>query len=76
MPDHVHLFISAPPMVSPTRVVQTLKSVSAREIFEMHPYLRQRMWKGKIWSKSYYVGTAGAVSAEIIKRYIENQKHT
>jgi putative transposase len=36
--------------------------------------LRKKLWGGHIWSPSYYVGTAGHVSAETIKRYIEEQK--
>ncbi|RLG58664.1 MAG: hypothetical protein DRN88_00105 [Candidatus Hydrothermarchaeota archaeon] len=30
---------------------------------------------GRIWSRSYYVGTAGEVSAETIRRYIERVEH-
>ena len=39
------------------------------------PELRQELWRGVLWSSSpYYVGTAGHVSAEIIERYIRNNK--
>jgi len=33
----------------------------------------KEFWKGKLWSPSYYVGTAGHVSAETIRKYIEEQ---
>jgi putative transposase len=36
--------------------------------------LREKFWKGKLWSPSYYVGIAGTVSAETIKMYIQHQK--
>lgn len=74
MPDHIHIFISAPPFQAPTDIVKILKGVTARQLFIEFPELKKKLWKGSIWSPSYYVGTAGAVSAETIKKYIEGQK--
>lgn len=74
MPDHVHIFLSAPPAVSPAIVAKVLKGASARRLFMTFPQLRRRLWGGHLWNPSYYVGTAGHVSAETIKRYIEEQK--
>lgn len=76
MPDHVHLFISAPPTIAPTEIVKILKSVSAYWIFKGFPNLKKsKFWGSGLWSKGYYVGTAGAVSSEIIQKYIQNQKN-
>ena len=76
MPDHVHLFISAKPMVAPAIIVKTLKSISAVWIFKKFPDLKKRkFWGSGLWSKGYYIGTAGTVSAETIRKYIENQKY-
>lgn len=74
MPDHVHIFLSAPPAISPALIAKVLKGASARRLFAMFPHLRRRLWGGPLWNPSYYVGTAGHVSAETIKRYIEEQK--
>lgn len=74
MPDHIHIFISAPPFEAPTDIVKVLKGVTARRLFMEFPDLKKKLWKGSVWSPSYYVGTAGHVSAETIKRYIEEQK--
>lgn len=75
MPDHIHLFISAPPTIAPTEIVKILKSVSANEIFKAFPNLKKsKFWGSGLWSKGYYIGTAGAVSSEIIKKYIQDQK--
>jgi len=74
MPDHIHVFISAPPFEAPTDIVKVLKGVTARRLFMEFPDLKKKLWKGSVWSPSYYVGTAGHVSAETIKRYIEEQK--
>lgn len=64
-PDHVHCFVSAPPRMSPSSIVNILKGVSSRRIREKYPHLNFK------WTRTYYVGTAGRVSAETIKRYIE-----
>ena len=75
MPDHIHLFISAPPFEAPTNIVKILKGVTAKRLFEKFPELREKeFWGGHIWSPSYYVGTAGHVSAETIKKYIEGEE--
>jgi len=76
MPDHVHLFVSAPPTVSPTEIVLRIKSITAITLFYKFPTLKKRsFWGSGLWSKGYYVGTAGEVSAKTIQKYIENQKH-
>jgi len=64
MPDHVHLFVSATPFDSPTGIVKVFKGVTALRLFKKFPELRGKYWKGKLWSPSYYVWTAGHVSAE------------
>lgn len=76
MPDHVHLFISAPPTVALVDIVRKLKSISANEIFKGFPRLKKsKFWGTGLWSRGYYVGTAGTVSSETILRYIQNQKN-
>jgi putative transposase len=71
MADHIHLFVSAPPRYSPAEVVKAFKGASAKQFFEELPQLRSQLWHGHLWAPSYYVGTAGNVSAETIQRYIE-----
>lgn len=76
MPDHVHLFVSAPPKYSPAEIVRLFKGISSRRLMQEFAYLCRQYWgeKATLWAESYYVGTAGHVSAETIQRYIENQK--
>ena len=72
--DHVHLFLEAPPKYSPARVVQILKSLSARELFQRFPWLRRKLWGGELWEDGYFVRSVGdVVTAEIIRRYIRYQ---
>ncbi|WP_445475541.1 IS200/IS605 family transposase [Methanococcoides methylutens] len=76
MPEHIHMFISAPPFIAPTDIIKILKGVSAKRMFEKFPDLRKReFWGNKLWSPSYYIGTAGQVSAETIKQYIDGMKN-
>ena len=74
MPDHCHLFIVAHPKYSPSIIAKLLKGISARKLFQAFPLLKKRLWNGHLWNPSYYVGTAGSLSQETIKRYIEEQK--
>lgn len=71
MPDHVHLFVSAPPQFSPTAIVKMFKGITALRTFEKFPKVKKELWGGHLWSPSYYIGTAGHVSAETIQKYIE-----
>jgi len=74
MPDHIHLFISAPPTVAPTDMVRTLKSISAIERFKVFPELKTFYCRsGSLWSKGYFVSTVGHVSADTVQRYIREQ---
>jgi putative transposase len=73
--DHVHIFLSAPPRYAPARVMQILKSISARELFERFPWLRRKLWGGEQWGDGYFVWSVGdQVRADVIRRYLKYQK--
>ena len=75
MEDHVHVFLEAPPSYAPARVVQIMKSISAREVFKKFPNIRKAMWSGMIWEDGYFVRSVGdKVTAEVIRKYIQYQK--
>jgi putative transposase len=74
--DHVHIFLEAPPRLSPSRIVQILKSMSARELFREFPRLRRQLWGGKLWSRGYFVRAVGdEVTGDVIRRYIQYHEH-
>ena len=74
--DHIHLFTEGiSPIIRLSDVVKYLKGTSELSLFGVFPKLRRSFRKGWIWSRSYYVGTAGEVSSEMIKRYIERVEH-
>ena len=74
MPDHIHLFVEADPFDSPTNIVKVFKGVTGLRMSRKFPDLEYKLWRGVMWSPSYYVGTAGHVSAEMIERYIKEQQ--
>jgi len=57
--DHVHFLIQAVPTYSPTKIVQMIKSITAREIFSRVPMVKKQLWGGEFWSKGYFVSTVG-----------------
>lgn len=68
-PDHGHLFGIFPPTVAPHQIMHGLKRYTAFVLRNEFPHLKSRLW-----TRSYYVGTAGNVSAQTIQRYIDAQK--
>ena len=74
MPDHIHLFVEADPFDSPTNIVKIFKGVTGLRMSRKFPDLESKLWRGVMWSPSYYVGAAGHVSAETIERYIRGQQ--
>ena len=74
--DHIHVFLEAPPKYSPAQLVQMMKSISAKEVFKKFPELRKQLWAGELWNDGYFVRSVGdEVTAAIIRKYIEYQKH-
>ncbi|GAB3806739.1 IS200/IS605 family transposase [Micromonospora zhanjiangensis] len=73
--DHVHLLVHYPPTVTLSKLVNSLKGVSARYLRQEHsPHLRKYLWNGHLWSPSYFAGTCGGTPLTVVKEYIENQK--
>lgn len=75
MEDHVHLFLSAPPRYSPSKIVNVFKAVSSKKLFEEFPLFRKEAyWGGEFWNDGYFVRTVGdKVTADVIRKYIEYQ---
>jgi REP element-mobilizing transposase RayT len=72
--DHVHFLVQSVPTYSPTKIVRTIKSITAREIFIRVPEVKKQLWGGEFWSKAYYVSTVGKHGDEKnIARYVRNQ---
>ena len=72
--DHVHLLVDANPNIAPSRLVNTLKTISSREIRREFPEQISRFyWKPVLWSRAYCIISSGGAPIEVLRRYIENQ---
>ncbi len=72
--DHMHLFVSAPPHISISVLVKWIKGITARKLFVQYPSLRKKLYLGHLWNPSFYVGTVGDMSEQVVKKYIESQQ--
>jgi putative transposase len=73
--DHVHLLVYYPPAVALSKLVNSLKGVSARYLRQEHgTHLRRYLWGAHLWSPSYFAGSCGGAPLAVVKEYIENQK--
>jgi len=72
--DHVHFLIQSVPKVSPTQIIRTVKSITAKEIFARHPEVKKKLWGGEFWSDGFYVGTVSKHGNEkVISNYVKDQ---
>lgn len=72
--DHVHMLISCPTDLAPSKIVQYLKGRSSHLIQDEFPELKKRYWGQHLWARGYFCATVGTVTEETIKLYIENQE--
>jgi REP element-mobilizing transposase RayT len=75
MPDHIHLFAEADPFDSPTNIVKIFKGVTGLRMSRKFPDLESKLWRGVMWSPSYYVGTTGLVPRRL-KGISENSRQS
>ena len=72
--DHVHFLIQSVPSISPTEIVRIIKSITAKEIYRLCPYVKEKLWGGNIWSSGYFVSTVSKYKKEEqIKNYVRSQ---
>ena len=71
--DHVHILVSCPPKLSPAKIMQYIKGRSSRLLQDEFPHLVKRYWGQHLWARGYFCGTAGEVTEQMIRHYIENQ---
>ena len=72
-PDYVHVYLLCPPRLAPSYIANYLKGKSARKVLQKFPELKSKSKYGKLWTRSYFVATVGNVTAEMVKRYVEEQ---
>ena len=72
--DHVHFLIQSVPVLSPSKIVQVIKSLTSKHIFKNHPEVKKILWGGNFWTSGFYMNTVGQyANEEVIKRYVQKQ---
>ena len=71
--DHIHMFVSVPPHLSVSKLVQLLKGKSSRKLLSEFKSLSRQFWGRHLWGRGYFVASSGNVTDEVIMEYIKNQ---
>ena len=72
--DHVHFLFQTIPSRSVSNTVKIIKSMTARQIFKLHPEVKEFLWGGNIWTMGYYINTVGQYgNLKMLQNYVKNQ---
>ncbi len=74
--DHVHVLLSCPPNLSPSKIMQYIKGKSSRKLMMEFRHIEKQYWGRHLWARGYFVATSGNVTDEVIKEYIRLQDGT
>jgi putative transposase len=72
--DYVHLLLNYPPKLAVSRLVNSLKGLSARRLRQQRPDIARQYWWGGIWSASYFAASVGGAPIAILRKYIEQRR--
>ena len=72
--DHVHMFISYRPNIDISKIVQWLKGISSRLLFQEFPHLKKKLWGQHLWARGYLAVSSGNITDEMINHYIQEQE--
>jgi len=72
MPDHVHMILDVNPKIGIFSIVSKIKGYTSRELRLEFPALVKRL--PTLWTQSKFISSVGAVSLEVVKKYIQEQK--
>ncbi|TQD29232.1 IS200/IS605 family transposase [Methanolobus vulcani] len=71
--DHFHMIFKAKPTLDIPKYINTIKTISSREIRRQFPEVKDLLWKDAFWSRSYFLATTGQVTLDVLKKYVDNQ---
>lgn len=72
--DHIHLFVSVPPHLSISKLVQYLKGKSSYKMMQENKQISKMFWGRHLWARGYFVATSGNITDDMVMEYIENQE--
>lgn len=71
--DYVHMVVSIPPKIAPSDIIKSYKGTSARQWFKLYPSDKDILYRGHLWSPSFFICSIGLVNKEIVGQYVKNQ---
>ena len=71
--DHIHLFVSVPPSVSISGLMQAIKGKTSYKMLSESEKFRKMFWGKHLWARGYFSVTSGTITDEAIMEYILNQ---
>ena len=71
--DHFHMIFTSKPTLDIPKYVNALKTITSRELQRNFPAVKEKLWKGALWSRSYFLATTGQVTLAQLKRYVDKQ---
>jgi putative transposase len=74
--DHVHVLLSCPPTLSPSKIMQYIKGKTSRKLLMEFRHLQKMFWGRHLWARGYFVASSGNVTDEVIMEYIRQQEGT
>ena len=73
--DHVHFLVQSVPTYSSTKIVRTIKSITAREIFRQIPSIKKELWDEEFWTDGYYINTVSKRGNEdVVRQYVKKTR--
>jgi len=70
--DHIHILVSAPPNLAPSEIMRRVKGRTSSKLFEEFPHIKKRYWGRHFWARGYFCVTAGELTKEMIKEYLNH----
>tara|TARA_R110002072_G_scaffold289831_5_gene457145 strand:- start:2788 stop:3231 length:444 start_codon:yes stop_codon:yes gene_type:complete len=74
--DHVHVLLSCPPNLLPSKIMQYIKGKTSRKLMMEFRHLQKQYWGRHLWARGYFVASSGNVTDEAIMEYIRQQDGT
>jgi putative transposase len=74
--DHVHVLLSCPPNLSPSKIMQHIKGKTSRKLMQEFQHIQKQYWGRHLWARGYFVASSGNVTDDVIMEYIRCQDGT
>ena len=71
--DHFHMIFKSKPTLDIPKYMNAIKTITSREIQRNFPEVKEKLWKGAFWSRSYFLATTGQVTLDQLKKYVAEQ---